>query len=245
MDKIEKGSQTAKRGFKKEQEIAERFNHWQTDELAQAWLQVMRYDLTQIEWVKAIVISGHKADLNVQIQVKLKQALDIENIQVKLVTSSMAYNQVDKRWLKNYALMWNIPSDIYDIFQHYTGELPPNISNPKDKRRMFMNEFSLEQQRLVVNWINENKVLILSDILKGRGEFCAEGVLVIHKTDSKWCLKNINEVIQHYYDDGIVEITNRGNLRLGKVTIQRKGGDAGRPTANMLQFKVNPLSLFN
>jgi len=33
-------------------------------------------------------------------------------------------------------------------------------------------------------------------------------------------------------------------LHLGKVTMQRKGGDAGRNTANMLQFKINPLKLF-
>ena len=27
--------------------------------------------------------------------------------------------------------------------------------------------------------------------------------------------------------------------------MQRKGGDAGRDTANMLQFKVDPTELFN
>ena len=27
--------------------------------------------------------------------------------------------------------------------------------------------------------------------------------------------------------------------------MQRKGGDGGRKTANMLQFKINPAELFN
>jgi hypothetical protein len=27
--------------------------------------------------------------------------------------------------------------------------------------------------------------------------------------------------------------------------MQRKGGDNGRDTANMLQFKINPVQLFN
>lgn len=34
-------------------------------------------------------------------------------------------------------------------------------------------------------------------------------------------------------------------LKLGRVTVQRKGGDGGRKTANMLQFKVNPTELFD
>ncbi|MCE2498670.1 MAG: hypothetical protein J4F28_06760 [Nitrosopumilaceae archaeon] len=39
-------------------------------------------------------------------------------------------------------------------------------------------------------------------------------------------------------------ITQRGNLKLGKITIQRKGGDAGQDTAQMLQFKFSPKDLF-
>ncbi|WP_420323777.1 hypothetical protein [Mesomycoplasma ovipneumoniae] len=30
-----------------------------------------------------------------------------------------------------------------------------------------------------------------------------------------------------------------------KFTIQRKGGDNGRPTTNMLQFKIDPTELFD
>lgn len=33
-------------------------------------------------------------------------------------------------------------------------------------------------------------------------------------------------------------------LRLGRITIQRKGGDAGKRTAGMLQFKFKPRDLF-
>ncbi len=35
----------------------------------------MGYDLNKIEYVKANVLSGYKADINVIIQIKLKQAL--------------------------------------------------------------------------------------------------------------------------------------------------------------------------
>ncbi len=35
------------------------------------------------------------------------------------------------------------------------------------------------------------------------------------------------------------------SLKIGSITMQRKGGDAGRPTSNMLQFKIKPCELFN
>jgi hypothetical protein len=39
-------------------------------------------------------------------------------------------------------------------------------------------------------------------------------------------------------------ITKGGNLKIGRITMQRKGGDGGRDTAKMLQFKINPMTLF-
>ena len=47
------------------------------------------------------------------------------------------------------------------------------------------------------------------------------------------------------FGDGDVEITKAGNLKIGRITMQRKGGDNGRDTANMLQFKINPVQLFD
>lgn len=97
----------------------------------------MQYDLQQIEYVKAIVLHGYKADVNVQIQIKLKSAIDTENIQVKLVSNKKGFNQIDKRWLSHYRKMWSIPDDIYKLLQHYTGELKPyrQDNNAKKRRR--------------------------------------------------------------------------------------------------------------
>ena len=40
-------------------------------------------------------------------------------------------------------------------------------------------------------------------------------------------------------------MTPRGSLKIGRITVQRKGGDNGRKTANMLQFKIDPTEIFN
>lgn len=81
---------------------------------------------------------------------------------------------------------------------------------------------------------------------KGRGQFRAEWVLVAQKIDNnaRWALVNINQALQRY-SNGIVKISPRGSIYIGNVTMQRKGGDGSRDTANMLQFKLDPMLLFD
>jgi len=238
------GSQTAKCGFSNERDIAEKFNNWKNDKEAKLWLSIMGYRLEKIEKVHAVVLHGYKADVNVQVTVHLKEAIDNENISIKLVSTKTGFNQIDKRWVDSYVEMWNIPEAVINILKRYTGELVPSISNSKNSKRMLLNEFSEEEQNLLLQFIENNKTLILGDIFRGRGQFTAEWVLVVQKESGsfRWVLLNINEVINYY--DGEVVITPQGNLKIGKVGMQRKGGDGGRKTANMLQFKINPLKLF-
>ena len=246
MNIVLKGSQTAKNGFKNEQNICDKFNNWIFDKEAQQWLSIMQYNLQEIDYVKAIVLHGYKADVNVQIQIKLKTAIDTENIQVKLVSNKKGFNQVDKRWLSHYKEMWQIPEDIYKLLQYYTGEIKPYKLDVRDSRRMFIDEFTENEQNKLLTWFSQNKTLILSDIIKGRGQFSAEWILVAQKLDNnaRWTLVNINQALQHYSTDN-VKISPRGSIYIGKVTMQRKGGDNGRETANMLQFKLDPTQLFS
>jgi len=240
------GSQTARNGFRNEDDIVDKFNNWENDEDAIKWLVIMNYIIEEIEYVRAIKISGNKADVQVQITIKLKTAIDAQNIQVKLVSNENGFNQIDKRWIDKYVELWSIPSDIVNILKRYTGEIEPNINNPIDKRRMFVNEFTLIEQDNLSKWLYQNKGLIVSDILKGRGQFAAEWMLVAQKTNSnsRWVLKPINICLNHF-GQGNIEYTDRGNIKLGRITIQRKGGDGGRDTAKMLQFKINPAELFD
>lgn len=240
------GSQTAKNGFINEDDIVNKFNNWKNDEDAKKWLLIMQYNLAEIEFVKAVKLSGFKTDVQAQVTVKLKQAIDVQNMQVKLVSNLQGFNQIDKRWVDKYVEMWNIPNVIISILKRYTGEIVPTIPNPQDKRRMFANEFEEKDQRLILKWLNDNKTLIVSDILKGRGQFSAEWTLVAQKlnSNSRWVLKPMNFCL-NYFGNGEIEITKRGNFKIGRITMQRKGGDGGRNTANMLQFKLNPAELFD
>lgn len=246
MNLVERGSQTAKDGFRNEDDIVKKFNDWKKDKDAQAWLILMKYNLSEIEYLEAVKISGYKTDVHVQVTIKLRKAIDVENLQVKLVSNTKGFNQIDKRWVDKYTEMWSIPLQVVSILKRYTGEEEPTIKKTKDKRRMFANEFSEVEQKIILEWLKNNQYLIVSDILKGQGKFVAEWMLVVQKVEenARWVLKPMNFCI-NYFGNGEIEITNRGNFKIGKITMQRKGGDGGRDTAKMLQFKINPAELFD
>lgn len=245
-DMVLLGSNTAKNGFKNEQDVVDKFNNWKKDADAKDWLKLMGYVLSKIEYVKAVKLSGYKADVNVRVMIKIKKAEDIENLQVKLVSNPHGFNQIDKRWVDKYVMMWNIPKDVTEILKKFTGEIKPKSTKGlKDKRRMLLSEMDRESQLKLLGFIEQNKVLIISDLLKGRGEFSADWVLVVLKVNGtvKWALKSINEVM-NLYSQGAIAISPKGSLNIGKIGMQRKGGDGGRATANMLQFKINPVEIF-
>ena len=69
--------------------------------------------------------------------------------------------------------------------------------------------------------------------------------MVFWKNDGyKWTLMAVNEAISIYAGDCQVKFTKTGNIHLGNITLQRKGGDKGADSANMLQFKADPMDLF-
>jgi hypothetical protein len=241
------GSETAKNGFRNEDHIINKFKDWEKDPEAQKWLEIMGYPIKEIERVEAIKLHGYKTDVQVQITIYLKKAIAAENLSIKLVSNPQGFNQVDKRWVDNYVEMWNIPPEIVRALKLFTGEIsPPSGVILHDKRRMLLSELDQATQKKIVDFFTRNKVLIVTDILKGRGKFSAGWMLVVLKTnkDSRWVLKSINHAL-NIFSQGNVEISPRGSLSIGRIGMQRKGGDGGRDTAKMLQFKINPVELFN
>ena len=240
---VKRGSSTAKNGFRNEKDVIRKFNNWQTDEDARKWLKIMNYDLDKIEKVEAVKITGsHKADVQVKVKIYLKNALSAENISIKLVSNPQGFNQIDKRWIDKYSELWAIPEDIATTLKYFTGELTPTHDNIKDNRRMYFNEMPIEIQKRIKKFFEKNKIMIIADILKGRDRLAADWMLIYQKPLSIWTLLPIS-VVMNYYGSGNIEITPDGNLKIGKIGMQRKGGDAGRPTANMLQFKINPCDI--
>lgn len=239
----EKGSETAKNGFKNEDTIRDKFNAWQTDEDAKKWLEIMGFKLNEIQNVSAYKPHGYKADVEVKIKTKTEEKT--LGISIKLVSSLTGFNQIDKRWLATYVKMWKIPKDVEEALKLFLGETPPNKPS-KEPNRMFLNELDKESQAKVIDFFTKNKQEIVSDLLKGDGEFFAPWLMVAQKESviNRVKLVKIEDAIS-YFSEGNVELTSRGNLKIGRITMQRKGGDGGRDTAKQLQFKMNPAELFD
>jgi hypothetical protein len=245
----EKGSETAKNGFKNEDTIRDKFNAWQTDDDAKKWLEIMGFKLKEISNVSAYKPHGYKADVEVKIILKAKTETNpptfTQGISIKLVSSLNGFNQIDKRWLATYVKMWKIPKDVEEALKLFLGETLPNKPS-KEANRMFLNELDKETQTKIIDFFTKNKDEIVSDLLKGDGEFFAPWLMVAQKESviNRVKLVKIEDAIS-YFSEGKVEITSRGNLKIGRITMQRKGGDGGRDTAKQLQFKMNPAELFD
>ena len=241
--KVELGSRTAKNGFKNEDEIRDKFNNWKLDADARVWLAAMNYKVAEIESVLATKPHGEKAD--VEINVKTKSATRKDGISIKLVSSPTGFNQIDKRWLSHYVKMWKMPADVETALKLFVGEMPPNKPSEKPNR-MYLSELDAASQKAVIDFFTANKADIVSDLFSGDGIHAAGWVMVALKSTDKprWVIKSDDDTIK-FFADGPVELTRNGNLKIGRITVQRKGGDGGRDTAKMLQFKINPALLFD
>ena len=257
---VELGSKTAKGGFQNEDEIRDKFNNWKADADARAWLEAVKHSVADVTSVSATKPHGEKADVEVTVKSKAgesKTSERVERISIKLVSSPNGFNQIDKRWVKTYATLWTMPLDVVESLKLFVGETPPRESS-RDKRRMYLDELDQKAQQAVVDFFTVNKDEIVSDLLAGDGLHAANWMMVIHRPNSvtrsvsegaagdkpKWVIRSSADAIQ-FYGDGPVELTKSGNLKIGRITMQRKGGDNGRETAKMLQFKINPVQLFD
>lgn len=241
--KAELGSQTAKAGFKNEDEIRDKFNNWKTDTDARVWLAAMNYNVGEIEMVRAAKPHGEKAD--VEVRIKTKSGERKEGISIKLVSSPTGFNQIDKRWLSTYAKKWKMPAEVETALKYFVGETLP-YKTSRAGNRMYLNELEPAAQKAVIDFFTANKDEIVSDLFQGDGIHSARWVMVALKsTDTpRWVLRTSADTIK-FFGEGKVEITRRGSFRIGRITMQRKGGDGGRDTAKMLQFKINPALLFD
>ena len=238
-----KGSETAKAGFRNEAEIAAKFNNWQADQDARLWLAAMGYSPSRVESVSAKRPHGEKSD--VEVTVKAGGVTSIKGVSIKLVSNTTGFNQIDKRWVATYAKAWKMPPNVVEALRYFVGEIAP--ARPiRTAGRMFLNELTKDQQQAVIDFFTINKEMIASDLFEGDGGHAAGWFLVAYRASEKplWVLRPASDAVK-FFAEGPVTITRAGNLKIGRITMQRKGGDGGRETAKMLQFKVNPALLID
>lgn len=268
---VQVGSRTAKGGFRNEEDICDAFNRWQTDDDARAWLAILHGRLDGIESVTATIPRGEKAKTDVEVRVTAGGRETRYGISIKLVSTERGFNQIDKRWLDSYVSLWDMPEDVHAAMKLFVGESPPIGPSRRDDR-MFLTELPPETQKRVVEFFEKRRDAIVTALFAGTGDHAAGWLLVTVRAQSEADaadadddddaredeppesdanLDGMRSVLVRtadaaaFYGAGDVVITPAGNLRIGRITMQRKGGDGGRETAKMLQFKIDPTALFD
>ncbi|GMT49423.1 MAG: hypothetical protein IEMM0008_0962 [bacterium] len=177
--------------------------------------------------------------------------MKIENLSLKKANSDANYNQIDKRSVNVYQEMWRFDDDIAFWLKLFTGEnnikLYSNLHfgvQLRNEKRIFFDEMPNDKIKKIVRFFKKNKILVVSDLLKGRGGLSANWILVTkwNKSDNTttWILKDINYAT-NFFGGGEVKISPKGSLSIGRITMQRKGGT---PDPTKLQFKIKPCDLF-
>lgn len=154
------GSLTARGGFANERLVVSKFNNYKTDPEAQFWLKYMGYEPELIKGLHAEVVpvkisTGYisrldidttklkedlqykKADIQVRIELIYDNTYFVENISMKKANSDADYNQIDKRSVDSYRVMWGFDEEIATWLKYFTGELTPPYTG-RDSRRCFV-----------------------------------------------------------------------------------------------------------
>lgn len=262
------GSYTAKGGFKNELEVSQMLRDYKEDEVAQSWLTFMGYEPEKIRSLKVTQIPSRmsktmaeslgvppkdyerasmykKAD--VQIRVEMEDAtVHVQNLSLKKANKPDGYNQIDKRSVDTYQKMWKFNDKVARLLKLFTGEILPSEyeprTEPKDEKRLYIPELQYVDQVALLVFFSTNQERVISDALKGRGGLKTDYLIVTEKDGDnyRWIITDIATACQFYSEDG-VEVSPRGSLRIGRITMQRKGGT---PDPTSLQFKFDPLDLF-
>jgi hypothetical protein len=269
------GSLTAKGGFLNEKVICDIFNNWKKSDLAKEWLTQMGYELNKVKEVTAIHIPTRlkrkdslkygitesefeeatkfkKADAQIKIFIELGNIVKIENLSLKKANSNSGFNQVDKRSVDTYQKMWGFDDNLAHWLKLFTGQILPKAEKSlihsdlrESSKRIFVDEFPKRMIVKLLDFLENNKILIVSDIIKGRGPLSADWILVTkHDVDTSkndWVLVDIN-LAMNYFGNGEIKVSPRGSIAIGKITMQRK---SGTPDPTSLQFKINPCGLFD
>jgi hypothetical protein len=199
-----------------------------------------------------------KADAQIKIVIKIGNLLCVENLSLKKANSDACYNQIDKRTVAEYQKMWGFDDEIAFWLMLFTGDLdhakeldPAKYSTitgitefSGKERRLLFNQMPINVQQKIIKFFDDNRIIVVTDIIKGRGGLSAGWMLVtrFNKEDetTTWILKDINTVM-NFFGKGEVRVSPKGSLYIGKITMQRKGGT---PDPTKLQFKINPCQLF-
>lgn len=167
------------------------------------------------------------------------------NIQVKRYKGKR-FGQVDRHWISD--LIINI-SDLLPIEKYLRGlcerplkECNKIIDRTKKITKLSNNNYSQSELDEFINVLNQNKIKILNYVLLGNipqyyPHFLC-GVMYEKKERKKITIYKMEDVISYLSQYNFEIKASETVIKLGPLSLQRKGGDRGKSTSNQLQTKL-------
>jgi hypothetical protein len=238
-------SEGAKGGFANERELIKSLNS--LNDRGVEVLKLFGVEIHKVGHVRATKAGARvKPDIIIEVFDKKGDIFFSARASVKLVSSPTDFNQIDRGRVKDrYRSLWPFMSEeTASALQLFTGDSKPNSQITRDKRRMFLDEMSGIQVASIRRFFETYKDQILADILRGAPPDDADWMLVVDKYGNRLRALPMEDAIA-FFGTGEVKQSPRGSLYIGRVFMQRKGGDKGKASANDLQFKIHPSEILD
>lgn len=178
----------------------------------------------------------------------LEQRVVCAGISLKTYGPGVSSNQVFRTPVEQYEREWDVPRDIAAIIRNFIG-IGDSVA------RVFFDEVGVDEASSVTKFFHQIQPHVVSSILAGKAGAAlrADWMMLHEAADEAWHERVGNRDFWRLYPMSTVidvccseapAITSEGGLRLGLgLTMQRKGGDGGRASANDLQFKMSPRAI--
>ena len=251
-------SKAAKRGLKAEKRLINAINSM--DELGKKLIKAIE-DFLGLKCTSCSAYKGPpRAKTDIVVTCNGRSIL----ISVKEFDVKFDYNHVERHYLDFYAREWSMPRSVYISLKQFVGEIneqgaPIAIETLEREaerlgmspgklgktRRIFINQMNYQTRETIKEFFRANKAEILKDVFIN-DENIEFFIVVKREGDTAHYYVVPTKDMVDIYSTGDVIITPRGSLQIGKVVLQRKGGDHRTNggwvdvVASQLQFKIKP-----
>jgi hypothetical protein len=249
-------SKAARRGIETEDRLIRAINH--KDLLGNKIIEYLQnYFKTTYKQVSASKARTHrKTDIII--------SCDYMNIGVSVKEYEADYNHLERNFVDYYSTKWQMSNIVYEGLKQFVGEVddhgrPVSIdfieneakqlnTSPgkltKNRRKSF-NCLGPQIREEILKFFKSNKEKIIKDLFVD--EESIQFFIIVRREKNEICYYILpTEKVLTIYANGDVRVTRQGNLQLGKVVLQRKGGNHKTNSgwedkvASQLQFKIKP-----
>ena len=179
---------------------------------------------------------------------KKNEELSTKGISIKTYKPKVSFGQANRGTVETYVKDFGIPKSVAETLLAFTHKT-------QSGDRVMLNQTSKSSQTELLDFFAQFQKQIISHILRGKelSALKADWLLFHEAKDESWKMHVGDKKFWRLYPiEKIIEcclrkkpvINENGNLILGiGLTMQRKGGDGGKDSANDLQFKIDPVEI--